>query len=90
VLAVRTRKKRSNPKNWSYNLNKKNKLNCKEYYGKKKLTYIVLKIIFENNKIKFVLTIKIEILEEKDGSPKNRIGRISKNVTIIEETDVSP
>lgn len=36
MLAVRTRKKRSNPKNWSYNLNKKNKLNGKEYYGKKK------------------------------------------------------
>lgn len=35
-LAVRTRKKRSNPKNWSYNINKKNKLNGKEYYGKKK------------------------------------------------------
>ncbi|KAL4084850.1 hypothetical protein QTP88_027732 [Uroleucon formosanum] len=58
VLVVRTRKKRSNPKNWSYNLNKKNKLklNGKEYYGKKKTNVLKFvcncKLSSKNSKLK--------------------------------------
>lgn len=66
----------------------KTKYNLKSF--KNNLTYIVLKIIFENNKIKFVSTIKTEILEEIDVSPKIKIDCISKNVTITEETDGCP